>query len=123
MLTPTNMTATQVDWLARMRANLETLHIQWYGFDGNQPVKRGMDQELFAETDRKIREAARRMNVVVESAYEIAEKNEYWDGEMNGDLVVLGMVLDTIVAKSNAKAEQKQKDLAYQNPQWYTGRR
>jgi hypothetical protein len=84
-----------------MRTCLETLHIQWYGFDGNTPVKRGMDQELFTETDRKIREAARRMNVVVEDGNELAAENEGWDGELNGDLVALGMALDTIIAAHN----------------------
>jgi hypothetical protein len=96
MIAPSNMSAKQVDWIARMRANLETLHNQWYGWDANG--QRRMDQELFAETDRKIREAARRCNVVVENGQELSDENEGWDGELNGDLVVLGMALDTIIA-------------------------
>lgn len=103
MIAPKYMTPQQLDWLARMRANLEALHIQWYGFDGNQPVKRGMNPELFAETDRKIRAAAAHLNVVVENGNELAAENEGWDGELNGDLVALGMTLDAIIAAHNRK--------------------
>ena len=48
------LTPKQLDWVARMRANLQTLHNGWYGWDGNDRVFGGMDQELFFETDRKI---------------------------------------------------------------------
>jgi len=66
-----------------------------------------MNSEVFAETDRKIREAAFRLGITVENAGDLAELNEGWDGEMNGDLVVLGNALDAIVRKANAKNEEK----------------
>jgi hypothetical protein len=110
----------QLDWVRRMRSNLALLHNQWYGWDGNLKVNGGMDRELFAETDRKIRDAASRLNIEVECAGQLAEENEGWDGEMNGDLVVLGHVLDAI--KTGETAEQKALRLRIQNPQWFTAR-
>jgi hypothetical protein len=80
-----------------------------------------MDPVLFAETDRKIREAARRMNVVVEIGAELAAENEGWDGELNGDLVALGMALDTIIAAHNKRADFAIK-ISQGSKVWGTGR-
>ena len=91
-----SLTPKQLDWVARMRTNLQTLHNQWYGWDGNEKVFGGMDQEFFFETDRKVREAAHRLGIRVESPSALAEINEGWDGELNADLVVLDHVVDAI---------------------------
>jgi uncharacterized protein HemX len=76
--------AQQRDWLERMTKDLETLHKQWYGID-----KAGIDRDLFNETDHKVREACRRLGLTVEDVATAAERNEGWDGEMHGDIVVL----------------------------------
>ena len=96
MLAPKNMTPVQLDWLARMRASLELLHRQWYGFEGNMRVQSGMDRKLFAEVNQKIRAAAAKLNLPVEDAAELEAANEGWDGEMYGPFVVLGLALDAI---------------------------
>jgi hypothetical protein len=98
----TTLTPKQNDWFGRMQANIALLHTQWYGWDGNERVFGGMDQELFFETDRKIREAAHRLGIRVESPSALAEANEGWDGELNADLVVLDHVLDAILEKKAA---------------------
>ena len=96
-----SMTPQQLDWIARMRSDLETLHDRWYNTRSF-----GIYQDLFDDTDRKIRQAAHRMNVVVENEEELAAENEGWDGELYAPLVVLGMALDTIIATKNRCAEQ-----------------
>jgi len=98
MLTPVNMNAAQVNWLARMRADLEQLHDQWYnipyfgqGFGIHAP--RGIDKELFAEVDRKIRAAAAKLDIEVIEAFD----EDGWDGERFQPLMTLGATLDAIV--------------------------
>jgi len=92
----TQLSQKQLDWVRRMKSNLALLHTQWYGWDGNAKVFGGMDRDLFRETDRKIREAAFRLNIEVECAAAIAEQNEGWDGELNGSIVVLENALRRI---------------------------
>jgi hypothetical protein len=111
----------QLDWVRRMRSNLSLLHTQWYGWNDNQPVRGGMDRELFHETDRKIRLAADRLGIEVECAAELAEQNEGWDGELNGSIVVLENALRRI--ETGESDEQRTKRLQFQNPQWQSGRR
>ena len=114
------LTQKQLDWVGRMRINLATLHTGWYGWDGNQKVYGGMDQELFIETNRKIREAAYRFGVVVEDQDKLTESNEGWDGELNGSIVVLENALRAI--ETGETEEQRRKRLQFQNPQWVGGR-
>ena len=94
-------TNQQINWLARIKGNVDALHNQWYGFEtgfdtfGNSwsslPLppaargERGIDQELFVETDRKIREACHRLDLRVIEAFD----EDGWDGEQYGPLVTL----------------------------------
>lgn len=99
MNTPENMNFKQINWLAQMRANLENLHNQWYGWSGNNKVYGGMDKNLFTFTDSQIRKACsfEKLNITIQNANQLAEENDFWDGEMYGPLVVLGYALDDII--------------------------
>ena len=96
MLAPRNMSPQQIDWLGRMRASLEYLHQQWYDKMTGQRML-DMDDQMFKSTDLKIRAAAARLNIEVEDVGTAAERNDFWDDEENGNLVVLGDALDAIV--------------------------
>jgi hypothetical protein len=102
MITPKNVTPTQLDWLVRMHINIETLHEQWYGSETGfntqgKATRNQMDQALFTEVDNKIRSAAVKLKIPVPDVTELAAANEFWDGERFGPLMVLATTLDSIV--------------------------
>ncbi len=92
------MNQKQLIWLSNMRSALQNLHIYWYGWDDDgRRLGGGMNSEHFADIDRQIRKACERLGIEVQDSNELAERNEFWDGEMHGPLVVLGLALDAIV--------------------------
>lgn len=85
----TTLNPTQVNWITRQRAELTSLHSQWYG-------NRDFDQYQFSEVDRKVREAADRLRVEVADVRELEEQNEGWDGELYGPFEVLSKAIRDI---------------------------
>lgn len=68
------MTSQQHDWFRRMTENVSTLREQYHGASK-------FDEKLLAETDRKVKEAVRRLKVKVVDVEEHTANNEWWDGE------------------------------------------
>lgn len=79
----------QIDWSRRMWANLDDLRTQYHN-------SRTPDSGLLSETDRKIREAVRRLRLVVTDQEEFAASNEWWDGEEDGLIMWLRYCLSEI---------------------------
>lgn len=68
------MNDAQYDWMNKMTANITTLREQYHGASK-------FDELLLAETDRKVREAVRRLKLNVTDEVTFAADNEWWDGE------------------------------------------
>jgi hypothetical protein len=83
------MNAAQYDWMNRMQANVATLREQYYGASA-------FDNELLAETLRKVREAVKRLKLKVISLEENAANHEFWDGEADARVEWLAEALRII---------------------------
>jgi len=75
--------------MIRMEANVGTLREQYHGASA-------FDNELLAETLRKVREAVRRLKLKVVDEVQNAIDNEFWDGEADSRVEWLAEALRII---------------------------
>lgn len=86
-----SMNQKQIIWIEKMQSNIRILHNQWYY--GNQKFR--MD-ELYRTTFNQISTACHRLYLEMPNGSDLAEMNDYWDGEACQEIEVLSTALSAI---------------------------